>query len=130
MLSGLIHSSSVSVEVQPTTMTSIITLAAVYRLGLLPKLDRLGRYTCDVSLSIPTNSGFYTSQMLLRCSHMRGENDIVLGSDWMSATGSVFCDNGPGLVDPPQSVVASLPDGYYWSPNKGEIVFRPEITFW
>jgi len=115
------------VEVQPTTTTSTITLATVYRLGLLPKLDRFGRNTCDTTLSIPTSSGFYTSQTPLRCSHTPGENDIVLGSDWISATGSVFCDNGPGLLDPSQSVIASLPDGYYWSPNRDRSRFNHSI---
>lgn len=128
MLSGLINSSCVSVEVQPATSASTITLAAVYNLGLLPKLDRFGRYTCDVPLSIPTHTGFYTCQMPLQCSHARGGSDVVLGWNWMSATGSVFCDNSSTLLDPPQSVIASLPNGYYWSPNKGEVVRCLEIA--
>ena len=44
-LLGLINSSSVSVEVQPTAIRSTIALSAVYRLQLLQKFDRFGLYT-------------------------------------------------------------------------------------
>ena len=111
MFSGLINSSTVSVDIQPTATTSTIALATVYQLGLLPEFDRYGRYTCDPSLSVPTNNGFYTSRTPLLCSHVSGESDIVLGSDWVSASGSMLCADGSGLTDPPQSVIASLPTG-------------------
>jgi len=118
MLSGLINSSTVSVDILPVSPTSTIALATVYRLGLLPKFDRFGRYTCDPQLSVPTSSGFYTSRTPLRCSHTLGESDITLGSDWVAVTGSVFCGDGSELLDPPRSAITSLSDGYHWSPNE------------
>ena len=121
-LSGLINSSPVSLEVQPTAVRSTIALAVVYRLQLLPKFDRFGHYTCDSALSVPTSNGFYTSRTPLLCSNASEDHDIVLGSDWISATGSVPCNDGSGLLDPSSSAVASLPQGYCWSPNKGETV--------
>ena len=120
MLSGLINSSTVSVAVQPTAAASTIALSAVYRLNLIPTFDRFGRYTCDAPLSVPTSNGFYTFRMPLKCHHVPGESDIVLGSDWLFTSGAVFCDDGFGLLDPLQSIIASLPEGYHWSPNEGE----------
>ena len=128
MLSGLVNSSTVSVEVQPTATMSTIALAAVYRLGLLAKFDRFGRYICDPLLSVPTTSGFYTLRTSLRCSHASGDSDIILGSDWISATNSVFCSDGSGLLDPSQSAIASLPEGYQWSPNEGKAVSYPGVV--
>ena len=64
--------------------------------------------------------GFYTFRMSLQCCHVLEESDIVLGSDWVFASGAVSCDNDSGLLDPSQSVIASLPEGYYWTPDEGE----------
>ena len=114
--------STVSVDIQPTATTSTIALATVYRLGLLPDFDRYGRYTCDSSVSVPTKNGFYTSRTHLRCSHVSGESDIVLGSDWVSASGSMFYADGSRLFDPPESVIASLPTGYHWTADEGKVV--------
>jgi len=119
-LFGLIHSSTVSVAVQPTAVTSTITLAAVHRLGLLPLFDRYGRYACSAPLSIPTTNGFYTCRTSLRCCHAPGESDIVLGSDWIFASGATLCNAGSGLLDPAHSAITSLPEGYHWTPNEGE----------
>jgi len=58
--------------------------------------------------------------MSLRCCHAPGESDIVLGSDWAAASGAALCSDGSSLLDPPQSTIASLPEGYYWSPNEGK----------
>ena len=120
MISGLVNSSTVSVAVQSTAAASTIALSAVYRLGLIPTFDRFGRYACDVPLSVPTRSGFYTSRIPLKCHHASEESDIVLGSDWLFASGAVSSDDGFGLLDPPQSIIASLPEGYHWTPNEGE----------
>ena len=87
LLGGLIGSSTVSVAVQPMAATLMIKLSTVYRLGLLLLFDRFGRYACNTSLSVPTASGFYTSRMSLRCCHAQGDSDIVLGPDWVSASG-------------------------------------------
>ena len=58
--------------------------------------------------------------MSLQCCHALEESDVVLGSDWVFASGAVSCDNGSGLLDPSQSAIASLPEGYYWTPDEGE----------
>ena len=129
MLSGLANSFPVSMVVQPMTTMSTITFSAAYRLGLLPLFDRYGHYACDIHLSVPTNGGFYTSRKSLRCCHVSGESDIVLGSDWASASSAVLCNHGSGLLDPPQPAIASLPEGYYWTPNEGERVLNLDMMF-
>ena len=101
------------------TAMSTIFFSTVYRLGLLPILNRFGHYVCDSSLSVSTSSGFYTSQIPLRCCHTQDENDVVPSSDWMFANGAAFSDSGSTLQDPPQSVIASLPGGCHWTPNAG-----------
>ena len=121
MLSGLINSSAVSVEVEPMITTSTIKLSTVYRLNLTPKFDRYGRYTCDGPFSVPTSKGFYTCRTPLRCSHASGEADVVLGFDWVSASGTVLSADGSSLLDPPQTVIESLPGGYCWTPNEGKL---------
>lgn len=119
MLSGLINSSIVSVVIEPTTTTSTITLSAIYRLGLLPVFNRFGQYTCDTSLSVPTHDGFYTSGMFLRCCHLPRESDIILGSDWVTASGAVFCDDGFSLLDPSRRCQKVN----HWTPNGGKIIY-------
>ena len=128
MLSGLVNPSTVSVEVQPMATTSTIALAAVRQLGLLAKFDHFGRYICNPLLSVLTSGGFYTSRTSLRCSHASGDSDIILGSDWISVTNSVFCSDGSGLLDPSQSAIASLPEGYHWSPNEGMAASYPGVV--
>ena len=128
MLSGTISSSLVSVVVQPTTTISTIALSTVFRLGLVPLFNRSGHYTCEVFLSIPTIDGFYTSRTYLRCCHVSGNIEIVLGSDWVVACGAALCDDGSRLLDPSQSAVASLPEGYHWTPNEGKIKLDFNMT--
>ena len=106
--------------VQLTTTMSTIALPVVYQLGLLPLFDHFSHYMCDSPLSIPTTNSFYTSRTPLRCVHVPGEGDIILSSDWMSATGATLYNCGSGILDPLQSVIALLPDGRYWGPNEGE----------
>ena len=85
----------------------------------LPLFDRLGRSTCDGLLSILTGNGFCNSRIPL-CTHTPGESNIILGSDWVFAIGTTFCNGGSGILNPSQSVVASLPEGHHWSPDGGE----------
>ena len=118
MFFGLINSSMVSVVVQPMSTISTIVLPIVYWLGLFPLFDHFSCYMCDSPLSIPTTNSFYTSRTPLRCVHVPGESDIILGSDWMSATGATLYNGGSGILNPLQSVIALLPEGHYWSPNE------------
>ena len=41
---------------------------------------------------------------------------------------SVFCSDGSGLLDPSQSAIASLLEGYHWSPNEGKAVSYPGVV--
>ena len=63
---------------------STITLRSVYRLQLLPLFDRFCCYACDVCFSVPTRGGFYTPKFSLERSHVTGNAEITLGSDWMT----------------------------------------------
>lgn len=117
--------------VQPTTTMSTISFSTVYRLGLLPILNQFGHYVCDSSLSVPTDGGFYTSQIPLRCCHTpEEESDVVLGSDWVSVNGATFSADGSSIQDPSQSVVASLPGGYHWTANEGESLVTSGMTIY
>ena len=118
-LPGFTGSSSVSVSVEPTASRSAIALSSAYRLQLLPLFDRFGRYACDVTLSVPTRSGSYTSRVSLECLHESNDTEIVLGPDWMSACSVTPCSDGPGLEDPTPAIVGSLPAGHYWTPSEG-----------
>ena len=93
-----------------------------------PLFDRFGPYTCDDTLLVPTSNGFYTPRTPLRDVHAPGESDIILGSDWVSATGATFCSGDPGILDPSQSVIASLPGGHHWSPNEGETTLYHDVA--
>ena len=117
MLSGFAGSSSVSISVEPTISQSIITLSSVYRLQLLPLFNRLGHYTCNISLSVPTCGGFYTCKFSLKCSPIAEDAKIVLGSDWISSCSVTVSDDRAKLEDPTASAIASPPFGHYWSPN-------------
>ena len=112
MLSGILNSSSMSIVVQPMTTMSTISFPTVYRLGLLPILNRFGHYVCNSSLSVPTSRGFYTSQISLRCCHTLDEDDVILGSDWVSVNGATFPDDGSTLQDPSQSVILIHPHSF------------------
>jgi hypothetical protein len=119
ILPGYTGSSTISVSIEPTASRSTVSLGFLYRLQLLPIFDRYGRYVCEIPVCVPTRGGFYTSNLSLQCSHATGNADITLGSDWISTSSAVFCDDGLGLEDPAQSIISSLPAGYYWSPNDG-----------
>ena len=83
ILPGFTNSSSVSVSVEPNTPLSTIALSSAHRLELLPLFNRFGRYACDITLSVPTRGGFYTSNVSLGCSHAPGGAEITLGLDWI-----------------------------------------------
>ena len=121
MISGFAGSSSVSILVELTVSQSTIALGSVYRLQLLPLFNRLGHYTCDISLSIPTCGGFYTCKFSLKCSPIAEDAEIVLGFDWISSCSVTVSDDRAELEDPTASAIASLPFGHYWSPNDGAI---------
>ena len=123
MFPGFVGSSPVSISVVPTVSRSTITLSSVYRLQLLPLFDRFGRYACDVCFSVPTSGGFYTSKISLECSHVTGDAEITLGSDWMTGCSATFCKDGAELEDPTTSSIASFLAGHYWSPSSdGKII--------
>ena len=122
LLPGFSASTSVSVSVEPNTSLSTIALSSAYRLQLSPLFNRFGRYVCDIPLSIPTRSGFFTSNISLECSHAQTDAEITLGSDRISACSVMPCDDGSGLEDPAISVVSSLPAGHYWSPSSGTTI--------
>jgi len=119
ILPGFIGHLSVSISVEPNTSRSTIALSSAYRLELLPVFDRFGHYICDTSLSVPTRNGFYTSKVLLECSHTPKDAEIILGLDWISACCAVVRDDGSGLEDPIPSALSSFPAGHCWSPDDG-----------
>ena len=59
---------------------------------------------------------------------MQGEGDVVLGSDWASATSTTLCNGDSGILDPSQSAIASLPEGHHWSLNEGETTFHLDMV--
>ncbi|KAF9648364.1 hypothetical protein BDM02DRAFT_2301750 [Thelephora ganbajun] len=117
ILPGFTGSSPVSVSVEPTASWSTIALGSAYRLQLLPLFDHFGRYRCDFPLSVPTRSGFYTSEVSLECSHTPGDAGVILGPDWISACSAAPCDDWSELEGPTLSIVSSLPAGNYWTAN-------------
>ena len=117
ILPGFTGSSPVSISVEPTAARSAIALSSAHRLKLLPLFNRFGHYVCDIPLSIPTRSGFYTSKISLECSHEPGTAEIILGLDWCSACTPVLCNNGTELEDPAPAITSCLPAGHYWSPS-------------
>jgi len=122
ILPGFTNSKTVSVSVEPNTPLSTITLSSAHRLQLLPLFNHLGRYACDVVLSVPTRGGSYTSHVSLGCSHTPGGAEIALGSDWISACSATLSDDGSGLEDPGLSIISSLPAGHYWTPSNGTTI--------
>lgn len=122
LLPGYTGSSTVSVSIEPNVSRSVIPLSSVYELQLLPLLDRFGHYFCEIPLSVPTRSGFFTSNLSLECSHPSSDANVTLGSDWLSVCSAAFNDDGTELEDPPQSVISSLPTGNYWTPNDGAMI--------
>ena len=77
ILPGFTGSSPVSISVEPNTSRSTIVFSLAYQLQLLPLFDRFGRYVCDVTLSAPTRSGFYTFKIFLDCSQGRRDHPWV-----------------------------------------------------
>jgi len=119
IIPGFTGSSPVSVSVDPNIFQSTIALSSVYRLNILPFFNRFGRLDCNAPLSVPTRSGFYTSNVSLTCFYTPRDVEIVLGSEWLTACSAVLCDDGSRLEDPTPSVISSLPAGHYWNPSNG-----------
>lgn len=86
-----------------------------------PKFDRYGRHTYNDPFAVPTSKHFYTCRTPLWCPHALGEVDVVPGSHWASTSNAMLCADDSGLLDPPQTIIESLPDGYHWSPNEGAL---------
>jgi len=122
ILSGPTGSSSISISVEPDAPRSTIAFGSVHRLKLLPLFNPSGRYVCDVSLSIPTRSSFYTCKIPLKCSHTHESAEVVLGSDWISTYSATLCDDRVKLEDPTEALITSLPAGHYWSSDNGMLV--------
>ena len=119
ILPGSTNSLPVLVSIEPNMSRSTIGFSSVYRLKLLPVFNCFGHYICEIPLSVPTRSGFYTSNISLECSYASGDAEVILGTNWISACSITFCDDGSGLEDPAMSVISCLPTGHYWSPSGG-----------
>lgn len=72
LLIGLIDSAPVSILAKPMTSISTISLAAACQLQLLPLFNRVGFYSCNASLFVPTSNYLYTSKISLQCSRTSG----------------------------------------------------------
>jgi hypothetical protein len=119
ILPGFTGSSHISISVNPNTSCSTIALSSVYRLGLLPIFDKFGCHSCEVTLSVPTRSGFYTSKFPPDCLHTLGDADITLGSEWVSDCSIALYEDGSGLEDPSQLAISSLSANHHWNTSNG-----------
>ena len=117
ILPGFTGSLPISVSVEPAVSRSTIVLSSAYRLQLLPILGHHGHYICDICLSVPTRSGFYTFKISLECVHSLGGAEVTLGSDWVAACSPTLCSDG--LEDPVPTVISSFPAHYHWNSSNG-----------
>ena len=127
ILPGFTDSSLVSTSFKPTALWSSIGFSLVYQLQL-PLFNHFGHYICDISLSVPTCDSFYKAcNISLECSHIPGDTEIDLGSDWISSCFTTFFDDWTGLENLITSIVTSLPASNYWSPNDGVVDCPPAV---
>lgn len=91
---------------RPPHRQATIALMAIHRLGLCTIPIRLLWFMITPVIPHYLSQPAVTStppDHLYRVTMHWGGGDVVLGSDWVSTTGSVFCGGGFGPLDPPVS---------------------------
>ena len=92
---------------------SFISHGYLYSNDINPALDANGRLKQEITLSVPSLGGFYTSLCFpLSCSHAH-DCDVILGQDWLTECRPVVRGNALGL--PASANVEALPANHTWT---------------
>lgn len=87
----------------------------LFRHSIPTNLDASGALCTHLTVSVPSQGGYYTSTNLLLVSSTGNNADVVLGSGWIASCNVRFATNV--LLKPAIADVLSLPDVHKWSPD-------------
>jgi len=115
---GYANSKPATVLVDRTSPCSMASAAFLFSNSLNTSLDSKGRHQASLTLSIPSQGGYYTSTNFRVKSSARCSVDVVLGADWLVAVRATIAVNV--LRHPAPETVENLAEGHGWTAD-GEL---------
>ena len=114
-LLGFANSKPCIFRIDRATPNCQVSTEFVYHNSLPASLNAKGRQCARLTISVLSRGGYYKSTgLLLECSRMNGA-DVVLGTDWLSASRAVTAVNV--LREPSLETMLKLPDEHQWVPE-------------
>ena len=112
-LLGFADRNAANFVVDPTSPSSYVSEAFLFKNDLNPVLDACGRNQRKANLSIPSMGGYYTSQRFSLLCSVACKSDIILGVDWLSGCRPVLSGNMFGCPSP--DTIDGLAHGHSWT---------------
>jgi hypothetical protein len=84
------------------------------KLGItVQNISQVAYSTCFAPIRVPTIGGAYTSRFRIPVRSLV-KFDVLLGADWVKATGAIVSNDGLTLALPSPECLQSLADGHSW----------------
>jgi hypothetical protein len=99
----------------PALPHSQVSPAFLFRNSLHPRLGTSGRACGILTVLVPSQGGYYTSENIRFAFNKTNGSDVVLGADWMSACRVMTAANT--VLSPSLESVSRLPSGHVWTAN-------------
>lgn len=90
-----------------------VSAAFLFRNDFHSRLDSTARETTHLTISVPTQGGYYTSSDVSLVSSATPTCDIILGADWVASCRVLTAINTIPIPTP--EVVSSIMDGNTWT---------------
>ena len=94
---------------------SQVSAAFLFKHSINSLLDSTGSHHARLSVSIPSQGGYYTSGPFRLLSSVTCAADIVLGADWLASCRIATVHNA--LQRPAPETIAQLAEGHGWTPD-------------
>lgn len=92
---------------------SLVSPAFLYKNSLHPQLAVGGRQYASLTVSVPSQGGYYSSSAMHLLSSPTCKADIVLGAEWLKSCRALVAVNV--LLSPSREIASNLPDGHMWT---------------
>jgi len=108
----------VTVDLDPSSPTSSISLALAHALNLPCIFTESGHQTCSTILAVPTVNGFYRSRLDFVAGYDL-PTDVVLGNDWMVPCEPIQLEGCYSLQQPTPHLLDDPASPHRWYPVAG-----------
>jgi len=114
-LVAFLDGTRVTVDLDPSSSRSLISLSLAHTLNLPCIFTATGHQTCSATLVVPTINGFYRSRLEFTAGYDLPAG-VVLGSDWVVPCQPIPLEGQSSLQQPMPHFLDRLPPPHRWYP--------------